>query len=110
MSDFSEKFKKFFNKSVEVSKDALSKAGTAVQDFGDKSKLRIEIKQLENKLQKEYAKIGINVFEYFDKTEESLVKNNDILTDSFEEIFRINAEIQKKNAELDEIKEKQPEN
>ena len=39
---FIDKMKDYFSKGVEVSKDAFSKAGDAVQDLGDKSVLMIE--------------------------------------------------------------------
>lgn len=107
MADFKEKMKNFFNKSVEVSKDALVKAGSAVQDFSDKSKVTIKIKQLEGKVQKEYASIGSKVFEFFTESPDaSLTKENDILTTSFAEINRLDEEIEKLNIELEAMKEK----
>ena len=60
---FVEKMKNFFDKSVEVSKSAFEKAGDAVQDFGDKSVTKIEIKKLETKLEKQYAEIGKFIFD-----------------------------------------------
>lgn len=107
MADFKETMKKFFNKSVEVSKDALVKAGTAVQDFSDKSKVTIKIKQLENKVQKEYALIGSKVFDFFaESPEASLTKENDIFVTSFAEINSLSAEIEKLNLELEAMKDK----
>ena len=52
---FVDKMKDFFDKSVEASKSAFEKAGDAVQDFGDKSVAKIEIKKLEAKLEKQMA-------------------------------------------------------
>ena len=36
-----EKMKEYFDKGIEVSKDAITKASGAVQDFGDKSVVKI---------------------------------------------------------------------
>ena len=62
---FMDKVKDFMDKGVEVSKSALSKAGEAVQDFGDKSVTKIEIKKLENKLEKLICELGSYVFDKF---------------------------------------------
>ena len=49
---FIDKVKDFMDKGVEVSKTAITKAGDAVQDFSEKSVIRIDIKKLESKLEK----------------------------------------------------------
>ncbi|MBQ9630316.1 MAG: hypothetical protein IJR49_01875 [Treponema sp.] len=50
--------KNVLDKVMEVSKDALNRAGSAVQDFSDKSVVRIEKKQFESKRQDFVAKLG----------------------------------------------------
>ena len=50
--------KNALDKVMEVSKDALNRAGSAVQDFSDKSVVRIEKKQFESKRQDFVAKLG----------------------------------------------------
>ena len=50
--------KNVLDKVMEVSKDALNRAGSAVQDFSDRSVVRIEKKQFESKRQDFVAKLG----------------------------------------------------
>ncbi|HAH63630.1 MAG TPA: hypothetical protein DCL73_16215, partial [Treponema sp.] len=67
--DVSEKVKAYFDKGVsvsknaidkgvEVSKKALNKAGAAVQDFSDKSVVRIEKHQFETKREEQLKALG----------------------------------------------------
>ena len=56
--EMKEKLKSGMGKFVESSKKALSQAGSAVQDFSDKSVIRIEKKQLESKRDEQYKKLG----------------------------------------------------
>ena len=49
MEEAKEKAKDVMDKVVVSSKDAFSKAGNAIQKFGDKSVLKIEIMQLKSK-------------------------------------------------------------
>ena len=62
---FMDKVKDFMDKGVEVSKTALTKAGEAVQDFSEKSVIRIDIKKLESKLEKLINELGSYVFDKF---------------------------------------------
>lgn len=56
--EFGKKVKDLFSKGAEASKEAFEKAGDKVQDFTDKSVLKIEKKQLESKLENKYAEMG----------------------------------------------------
>ncbi|MGL4982941.1 MAG: hypothetical protein ACRC4W_08855 [Treponemataceae bacterium] len=69
MAEFVSKLKGFLDKSVEVSKDALSKAGEKVQTTADHSVKKIEIAQFESKIKKEITEIGNIVFNQFDTDE-----------------------------------------
>ena len=60
---FSEDVKRYVDKGVEVSKDALTKAGSAVQKFGDESVVRLEKIQLEKQLNDDTEKLGKTVYE-----------------------------------------------
>lgn len=53
-----QKIKEFFVKSAEVSKNALSKAGVAVQKFSDKSVLKIQIQNQKSARSKKYTELG----------------------------------------------------
>lgn len=56
--DFKEKMRDGMDKFLESSKKVLGAAGSAVQDFSDKSVIRIEKSQLESKLHEQYRKLG----------------------------------------------------
>ena len=56
MEEAKEKAKDVMDKVVVSSKDAFSKAGNAIQKFGDKSVLKIEIMQLKSKRKNAYSK------------------------------------------------------
>ena len=52
-----ENLQNYLKKGVQASKEAFSKAETAVTKFGDESVLKIEKKQFEAKLRKEIASL-----------------------------------------------------
>ena len=64
---FLDKMKEYLDKGVEVSKEALSKAGDAVQDFSDKSVTKIESHQLVSRQNKEYRSLGHAVLKFFEE-------------------------------------------
>jgi len=103
---FIDKMKDYFSKGVEVSKDALSKAGDAVQDLGDKSVLMIEIKQFESKLNKEYVSLGQQVYSIYHENGDELVKFDDAqVSGIIAEIKRLRAEISVRKEKIQEIKD-----
>lgn len=55
---FEEKLKDAISSGVKASKEALSKAGSAVQKFSDKSVIKIERSQLVNKQKDKYTEMG----------------------------------------------------
>ena len=59
MEEAKEKAKDVMDKVVVSSKDAFSKAGNAIQKFGDKSVLKIEIMQLKSKRKNAVSKLGV---------------------------------------------------
>lgn len=103
MSDFFNKMKNYLDRGVEVSKDALVKAGEKVQDFGDKSVNRIEISQLEGKVQKEILKLGNFAYDSFAKENcENIAAENETVQQILKEIASLNEEIAQKKALLKE--------
>lgn len=99
---FMDKVKDFMDKGVEVSKSALSKAGEAVQDFGDKSVTKIEIKKLENKLEKLICELGSYVFDKFDTEKVDILSYSDDKVQSIiTSINEIKNQIASKNEELE---------
>ena len=100
---FMDKVKEYFDKSVEVSKEALSKVGDTVQDFGDKSVVMIEIKQLEHKLNKELISLGNQVYNVFMENNSDSLKFDDArVSGIFLELQRLNGEIKARKASLSE--------
>ncbi|MCR4790804.1 MAG: hypothetical protein K5839_06960 [Treponemataceae bacterium] len=112
---FFDKMKDFLDKGVEASKSAFDKAGEQIQDFGDKSVTRIEIKKLESKLEKIHAQIGKLVTEGLaaDKNFSLPVGDEDfkkLLADAnatCEEIKAKNDSLQSGKAEKAETEEKE---
>jgi len=64
--EIGQKLKDFFTKGAQASKEAFEKAGDKVQEFSDKSVVRLEKKQLEGKLDNKYAEIGKKVSQILD--------------------------------------------
>lgn len=105
---FVEKMKSFFDKSVDASKSAFEKAGDAVQEFGDKSVTKIEIKKLETKLEKQYEKFGKFVYEFsLSENDFAGLKDSDEYKTQLDDIKSILDEIETKKNEINlEKKEK----
>lgn len=98
---FVEKMKSYLDKGVEASKDAFSKAGSAVQSFGDKSVVRIEKKQLEIKLQQEKLNLGILVYDILSGEDKITLSNDDSrVSGIIAEISRLKNEIEKRDEAL----------
>ena len=103
MSDFMDKVKSFFDKGLEVSKDALTKAGSAVSDYSDKAVTKIGVKQLEGKIQKIYAELGSMVYEYNEaNNSEKITCETEFVKKAIEDINKLKEEIKSKNDELNE--------
>ena len=117
-SNIEETLKNVVTKSTEVSKDVFTKAGNAVQNFSDKSVLKIEIKQLQSKIQKLYTQMGsemssiLNVkgFDLKDSqkgiTKEGVQEGIKTILDFQKKINDYSSQIEKKQALLEEKKSK----
>lgn len=100
--EFKSKFKDGFEKFVKGSKKAFGKAGNAVQDFSDKSVIRIEKKQFESKRKDQYEKLGKLVFDAFSADAKSKVSvSDDGVPSIMEEIKRLSEEIKSREDALD---------
>lgn len=96
--ELGEKLKGWFSKGAKVSKEAFEKAGDKVQEFSDKSVIRIEKKQLESKLEKKYEEVGEKVVALLE-AEAISIKNKDdkvVFKAFLEEINKIKDEIKAK--------------
>lgn len=92
--DFVDGVKSFFGKSAQVSKKAATKAGTAIQNFSDKSVVKIEIKQFENKKKACYTELGKYVSESF------LTQDKKTLKSTNQDVEKILLEIKKYDEEI----------
>lgn len=99
--DFVEWVKGFFGKSAVVSRKAVKKAGNAIQDFSDKSVVKIEIKQFENKKKAKYSELGKYTAESFMEGNKKTLKSTDeTVVKILEEIQSYDKEIQKRQNAL----------
>ncbi|MBQ5632579.1 MAG: hypothetical protein IIU99_05685, partial [Treponema sp.] len=77
----------------EVSKEAIGKAGNAVQKFSDTSVIKIEIRQFESKLKAQKALLGDVVEKALENNQSQLDLNTEEITAIANEIARIKTEI-----------------
>jgi hypothetical protein len=106
MAEFIDKMKDYFNKGVEVSKDALSKASEKAQDLGEKGVLKLEISQLENKAEKEFISLGKKVYELFIiDGQTSLSAADGQISGIIGEITRLKNEVAKRLTSMDTDKD-----
>ena len=110
--EFGDKIKKYFDKGVEVSKNAfdkgveasksaLNKASNVVQDFSDKSVVRIERRQFETKRDEQFAELGKRVAAKIINEQEQAVRADDSeIVGIIEEIKRCEGEIAKREEAL----------
>lgn len=70
---FSDQMKRILEKSVDVSRDALNKAGAQAQEWGEKGRLKLEIFQLRNRAQRLSATLGTEVYEILVERNEPMI-------------------------------------
>ncbi|MFI3257057.1 MAG: hypothetical protein R3Y36_02030 [Spirochaetales bacterium] len=98
MNDFLSKMKDLAGKGVEVSKDFFDQAGETVQSWTDKGVTKFELMQLDRQAQKQFARLGICVFEAFEvEDRETVSKKNKEIADIVAEIIRLKDEIHKRD-------------
>lgn len=99
--DILDKVKEYLDKGMEVSKEALSKAGDAVQDFSDKSVTRIEARQLASRRDKEFRSLGQAVCQLFrDDPATRLAADDSRISGILQEIQRLDKEIERREESL----------
>lgn len=90
------RLKEFLTKSAEVSKNVFSKAGDAVQEFSDKSVVKIDKIKLENQKSKKLTDLGQIVYDLFSDSQTSVSFDNENIKSLFEEITQIEKNIEEK--------------
>ena len=91
---------KVVDKVFEASKEALGKAGSAVQKFSDKSVTKIEIRQFESKLKNQKAKLGEIVAKALEDNQTQLELNTAEIDTIAQEIDRLKKEIKTRKDSL----------
>lgn len=100
-SEFKEKVRDGVGKVVESSKKAIGRAGEAVQDFSDKSVIRIEKHQFESKREAVYVRLGTIVAEKLLSDNSATVSaGEEEIAALLQEIAAFNAEIARREAQL----------
>ena len=79
-SEAKAKVKGVVDKVFEVSKEAIGKAGNAVQKFSDTSVIKIEIRQFESKLKAQKALLGDVVEKALENNQSQLDLNTEEIT------------------------------
>lgn len=98
---FIDKMKEYLDKGVEVSKEALTKAGDVVQDLSDKGVTKIETHQLVSRQNKEYRALGQAVCQFFEDTPSgSLSAQDSSIAGIIAEIQRLDKEIAQREESL----------
>ena len=103
VEELGNRIKEVFSKGVKNSKDAIEKAGDKVQDFTDKSLVKIEIHKLETKRDCKYEEMGLKLSQMLLQGASITCENADdikILNDIQEEIKNLSEEIRNKEKEL----------
>lgn len=97
--NFFDRMKDFMDKGIEVSKDALMKAGSKVQDLGDKGVTKIEAVQLQHKLEKEFSSLGLQTWDILCQQKEGSIDSGDSrISGILDEIARLKNELEKRSS------------
>lgn len=103
MNTVLDKMKQFLDKGVDVSKDALKKAGDTVQDLGSKGVKKVEIFQLENQFKNELSILGSQLYAAFKDGDETISITDSRIEGVLKELDRLATEIEeRKKTETEE--------
>jgi len=98
---FSERMKELLEQSWDATKEFAIKAGAKAQDLGERGLLMWDIKQLENKAQKQIARLGNEAYITFtDKDQAVLARETAEIKVILDELANIKDQIEKKEFEL----------
>jgi len=103
--EFVDKVKDLFGKSAESTKQAVNKAGSAIQDFSDKSVLKFDIKKLEGDRKSVCSELGEYVFDSL-STSDSVNKTDEKVSEIISRICQIDEKIAEKEKALAEFSPK----
>ncbi len=110
-NELKEKVKGGAEKIFSSSKKALGKAGTAVQEFSDKSVIKIEKHQFETKKNEQFEKLGKLAFEKFKDNDSAVLSaSEETVVAIREEIANLDKEIAKREELLKKTEKDKTEN
>jgi hypothetical protein len=92
--------KTILDTTLNVSKDALTKAGNVAKDLSEKSVIRVELMQLERKLSKIYETLGKEVAAHFASQNDTLSSQDTKIVAFLLEITRLTHDIETRQAQL----------
>ncbi|THB62458.1 MAG: hypothetical protein D6B26_08130 [Spirochaetaceae bacterium] len=100
--DFMTRMKEVIETSMEGSRDFLEKARGKVQDFGETSVLRLEIRQLEGQAKQRLTELGNRVYGLLvEEGKASVTSKTPELKDYFTQLEDIKKHIAEKEAKLE---------
>ena len=97
------KVKNAISKGAKASKEAFEKAGNKIQNFTDKSVLKMEIRQMETKRDCKYEELGLKISELLLKGLKIDFEDNsdvEIVNGLQQEIIELSSKITEKESEL----------
>ena len=97
------KVKNAISKGAKASKEAFEKAGNKIQNFTDKSVLKMEIRQLETKRDCKYEELGLKISDLLLKGLKIDFEDNsdvEIVNGLQQEIIELSSKITEKESEL----------
>lgn len=100
---FLDRLQDTFNKSLDTSRDLLSKAKEKAVDLGDKGVLKFEIVQLENQAEKLFGKLGTVAFKILSESDDHTVS---VETPEVKELMQEIRNVRSKITEKEELLKK----
>ncbi len=101
---FAEKMQDMINKGLAASKELAGKAGAKAKELGAKGILRIEILQLNSRIEKLTAKLGVEVYAAFvEKGQTNVSKDSPAVAKILAEIEEQRAAVERKENEYRQI-------
>jgi uncharacterized protein YukE len=98
---FSERLKDLMDQGLQASKEIAGKAGAKAQELGEIGVLKLEIAQLQSKLQKLIGRLGAEAYKVFvEQGETNLGAGELAVAGILREIADIKATLERKEAEL----------
>src|SRR5690606_34743173 len=103
--DFWTRVKSTVDKGLSASKDLFGKAGEAARELGEKGVLRIEVRELENRVKDLLQALGLAVFQQLDKEgKASVTAKNQEIAELIQQIKTAESEITLREQKLEELK------